>query len=167
MQGFGPRFEMEGRLLTKPNEYIKERAFMGRANCLAFLSNLDSRSLSEWRWGERGGLRRCELVWLELRYLFLVRSSKLFWLGFIGLLSRGPVAGWLAECPLYLATQLRVSILMGHLSSSSRLVWIQNRGPEQEIPAVTRVRLIAQKYQYWHLFHKSYWKFHKSYWKLN
>ena len=46
-------------------------------------------------------------------------------------------------------------------------VWIQNRGPEQEIPAVTRVRLIAQKYQYWHLFHKSYWKFHKSYWKLN
>ena len=46
-------------------------------------------------------------------------------------------------------------------------VWIQNRGPEQEIPAVTRVRLIAQKYQYWHLFHKSYWKIHKSYWKLN
>ena len=26
--------------------------------------------------------------------------------------------------------------------------WIQIRGPEQEIPAVTRVRLIAQKHQY-------------------
>ena len=53
------------------------------------------------------------------------------------------------------------------IAAGSICAWIQNRGPEQEIPAVTRVRLIAQKYQYWHLFHKSYWKFHKSYWKLN
>ena len=55
----------------------------------------------------------------------------------------------------------------GGYSNVTENAWIQNRGPEQEIPAVTRVRLIAQKYQYWHLFHKSYWKFHKSYWKLN
>ena len=56
---------------------------------------------------------------------------------------------------------------MRYICNQKGGVWIQNRGPEQEIPAVTRVRLIAQKYQYWHLFHKSYWKFHKSYWKLN
>ena len=70
-------------------------------------------------------------------------------------------------CIIITDSSHRCCLNMRYICNQKGGVWIQNRGPEQEIPAVTRVRLIAQKYQYWHLFHESYWKFHKSYWKLN
>ena len=54
-----------------------------------------------------------------------------------------PLISWILA---YLVVNENLSRrLLSHCLAS---VWIQNRGPEQEIPAVTRVTLIAQKLRY-------------------
>ncbi len=72
MKGFGPRFDMEEGLLTRPNNCIKEESLhVAEVKDLSPPRVLHRRRLS-------AGLWRSERVCVVLRYLFIVTSSRLF-----------------------------------------------------------------------------------------